>query len=219
MIRRRLPAVLALAAALVLPTVASAGGTEIRTLTGSVSAAGAQRVEIDAAVGELRVEGAATSSVSVHVVVRCDKPVKSDCRRKAEGIQLAATADGERVRVALRGWPKGGNDGLSLSLAITMPSDLALDGELGVGELVVQGVEAGARLELGVGEMRIEVPAASVRRVDLEVGVGGAALHVGGHRIEGKGFLGREIDWTSGRGRHLIDAEVGVGKIEVRLID
>lgn len=220
MIRRRLPAAFALAAAAVLPAVASAGGsTEIRNLTGSVSAAGAQRVEVDAPVGEFRLEGAATSTVAVRVTVRCQKPVKPDCRRKAEGIQLAATADDERVRVALRGWPKGGNDGLSLSLAVTMPRDLALVGEFGVGELVVQGVEAGARLELGVGEMRIEVPAASVRRAELEVGVGEAALIVGGRRIEGKGFLGRQIDWTSGRGRHAIDAEVGVGEIEVRLVD
>ena len=219
MIRRRLPAILALAAAAVLPVVAAAGTTEIRNLTGDVSAAGAQRVEVDAPVGELRIEGATTSTVAVRVVVRCEKPVKTDCRRKAEGIQLAATADGDRVRVALRGWPKGGNDGLSLSLAVTMPRDLALVGELGVGELVVEGVEAGARLELGVGEMRIAVPAASVRRADLEVGVGEAALLVGGRRIEGKGFLGREMDWTSGRGRHVIDAEVGVGEIEVRLVD
>lgn len=219
MIRRRLPAVLALAAA-VFPAVASAGSSvEIRNLTANVSAAGAQRVEVDAPVGELRVDGAATSTVAVRVLVRCEKPVKPDCRRKAEDIQLAATAVGDRVRVALRGWPKGGNDGLSLSLAVTMPRDLALVGELGVGELVVEGVEAGARLELGVGEMRIEVPAASVRRAELEVGVGEASLMVGGRRIEGKGFLGREIDWTSGRGRHAIDAEVGVGEIEVRLTD
>lgn len=219
MIRRRLPALLALAAAAALPAVAFAGGTEIRNLTGSVSAAGAQRVEVDAPVGEFRVEGAATSTVAVRVVVLCEKPVTADCRSKAEGIQLATTAEGERVRVALRGWPKGGNDGLSLSLVVTMPGDLALDGEFGVGEVVVEGVAAGARLELGVGEMSIEVPAASVRRANLEVGVGGAALHVGGRRIEGKGFLGREIAWTSGRGRHAIDAEVGVGEIEVRLVD
>lgn len=219
MIRRRLPAVFALAAAALLPVVAVAGTTEIRNLTGNVSAAGAQRVEVDASVGEFRIEGATTSTVAVRVVVRCQKPVKTDCRRKAEGIQLAATADGDRVRVALRGWPKGGNDGLSLSLAVTMPRDLALVGEFGVGELVVEGVEAGARLELGVGEMRIEVPAASVRRADLEVGVGEAALLVGGRRLEGKGFLGREIDWTSGRGRHVVDAEVGVGEIELTLTD
>ena len=220
MIRRRLPALLALAAAAALPAVAAAGGaTEIRNLTGSVSAAGAQRVDVDAPVGEFRIEGADTSTVAVRVLVRCEKPVKTACRRKAEGIQLAATADGDRVLVALRGWPKGGNDGLSLSLAVTMPRDLALVGEFGVGEVVVEGIEAGARLELGVGEMRIEMPAASVRSVDLEVGVGDTTLLVGGRRIEGKGFLGREIDWTSGRGRHLIDAEVGVGEIEVRLVD
>lgn len=219
MTRARLPALLALAAAAALPAIASAAGTEVRSLTGNVSAAGVQRVEVHAPVGELRIEGAATSTVSVRIAVRCDKPVKPDCRRKAEGLELTASSDGDRVRVKLRGWPKGSNAGLAVTMAVTMPSDLALEGELGVGELVVEGVEAGARLELGVGEMSVEVPAASVRRANLEVGVGEATLVVGGRRIEGKGFLGREIDWTSGRGRHLIDAEVGVGEIEVRLTD
>lgn len=219
MIRRRLPACLAFAAAAVLPAAAWAANTEIRDLTGSVAAAGAESVEVDASVGEVRIEGADASTVAVRLRVRCEKPVKADCRRKAEGIELTAAADGDRVRVAVRGWPKGGNDGLSLALAVTMPRDLALDGELGVGEMTVVGLEGGARLELGVGEMTVEVPAASVRRANLEVGVGEASLVVGGRRIEGKGFLGREIDWTSGRGRHAIDAEVGVGEIEVRLTD
>lgn len=219
MIRRRLPAVFAFAAA-ALPAVAWAGGaTDVRTLSADVSAAGAQRVAIEAPIGELRVEGTATSTVAVQVAVRCEKPVETDCRRKADRIELVAGADGDRVVVALRGWPKGGNDGLSLSLRVTMPRDLPLLGELGVGEIDVRGLEAGARLELGVGEMSIELPADSIRRVDLEVGVGDASLHVGGRRIEGKGFIGREIDWSSGRGRYVIDADVGVGEIEVRLVE
>lgn len=219
MIRRRLPAVFAFTAA-ALPAVAWAGGTtDVRTLSADVSAAGAQRVVVEAPVGEFRIEGAVTSTVAVEVAVRCEKPVETDCRRKAERIELAAGADGDRVVVGLRGWPQGGNDGLSLSLRVTMPRDLPLAGEFGVGELNVRGLEAGVRLELGVGEMNVEVAADSIRRADLEVGVGEASLHVGGRRIEGKGFIGREVDWTSGRGRHTVDAEVGVGEIEVRLVE
>lgn len=219
MIRRRLPAVFAFAAA-ALPAVAGAGGTtDVRTLSADVAAAGAQRVAVEAPVGEFRVEGTAASTVAVEVAVRCEEPVKTACRQKAERIELVAGADGDDVVVALRGWPKGGSDGLSLSLRVTMPRDLPLTGEFGVGELDVRGLEAGVRLELGVGEMSLELPAASVRRAELEVGVGEASLHVGGRRIEGKGFIGREVDWANGRGRHAVDAEVGVGEIEVRLVD
>lgn len=218
--RRRLPAVFAFAAAAVLPAFAGAGGTtDVRTLSADVPAGGAERVVVEAPVGEFRIEGAVTSTVAVRVAVRCEKPVDNDCRRKAERIELAAGADGDRVVVDLRGWPKGGNDGLSLSLHVTMPRDLPLSGEFGVGELDVRGLVAGASLELGVGEMSLELPADSVRQTELEVGVGEASLHVGGRRIEGKGFIGRALDWTSGRGRHAVDAEVGVGEIEVRLVD
>ena len=220
MIRRRLPAVFAFVTAAALPLAAAAGGsTDVRTLTGNVTAAGADTVRIDAPVGEFHIEGAATASVAVEVKVRCEKPVAADCRRKAERIELTAAARGNGIVVEVRGWPKGGNDGLSLSLHATVPRDLPLAGEFGVGELNVEGVEAGARLELGVGEMNVSVPADSVRSAELEVGVGEAALYVGTRRIDGKGFLGREISWASGRGRHVVDAEVGVGEIEVRLVD
>jgi hypothetical protein len=220
MIRRRLPAVCAFALAAALPLAAHAGGSaDVRTLTGNVTAAGAERVSVDAPVGEFHLRGAATSTVAVEVKVRCEKPVAADCRRKAERIELRTETEGDAVTVEVRGWPKGGNDGLSLSLHVTVPRDLPLSGEFGVGELTVEGLEAGARLELGVGEMNVELAADSIRRADLEVGVGEAVLYVGGRRIEGKGFLGREIDWTSGRGRHALDAEVGVGEIEVRLVD
>ncbi|HEX2164885.1 MAG TPA: hypothetical protein VHM02_13130 [Thermoanaerobaculia bacterium] len=216
---RRPTVLLVLLAAAALPAAGAGAAETVRRLSDEVSAAGARRVSIDAPVGELRIEGAATATVEVEVEVRCDDARRGDCRRNAERIELATAVRDEQVTVDVDGWPKGNNDGLSMVLRVTVPRDLPLVGELGVGELVVTGVEAGARLELGVGEMRVEVPAAGIGRAELEVGVGEAALHVGGRRIDGKGFLGREIDWTAGRGEAAIDAEVGVGEIEVRLVD
>jgi hypothetical protein len=203
-----------------LPGHRPAGGDDVvRKLTGNLSAAGAERLSVEAPVGEFRIEGAATSTISAAIDVRCRRPVRADCRKKAQEIELLTGHRGDVATVAVRGWPQKGNDGLSLTLRLTMPHDLAVVGEFGVGELVVVGLEAGARLELGVGEIDVEVPAASVRRASLEVGVGEASLVVGGRRIEGKGFIGRQVDWTNGRGSHLIDAECGVGEIEVRLTD
>jgi hypothetical protein len=216
---RHRPIVLLVLAALALPAVARGGEDTVRELTRNLSATGAERVSVEAPVGEFRIEGAATSTISAAIDVRCRRPVEAGCRRKAEAIELVTGHRGELATVAVRGWPKHGNDGLSLRLRVTMPRDVAVEGEFGVGELVVVGLEAGARLELGVGEIDVEVPADSVRRASLEVGVGEASLVVGGRRIEGKGFIGRQIDWANGRGRHLVDAECGVGEIEVRLTD
>ena len=56
-----------------------------------------------------------------------------------------------------------------------------------------------------------------VRRVDLEVGVGEALLHLGDREIEGKGFIGRELKWAAGIGNAAVEVECGVGEVDVRL--
>jgi hypothetical protein len=72
-------------------------------------------------------------------------------------------------------------------------------------------------LDLGVGEAHIRGRQESVRRVSLEVGVGEAMLHLGERRIEGKGFIGRELDWRHGRGAAAVVVDCGVGEVDVKL--
>ena len=85
----------------------------------------------------------------------------------------------------------------------------------------MRGIAGGAALELGVGDVRVEVPngdvivdlgvgdavvkavAASYGPVEASGGVGDARIKVAGDSIKGEGFVGHSASWV-GNGRHRI---------------
>jgi hypothetical protein len=191
----------------------------IRTLDLKLSAAGVDSLGLDVPVGETHIEGSDGSEVRLEVEVRCGQPVKARCTEAAQHLELASTRKGDRLAVEIKGWPKSDNDNLSVAVHVRMPRGLDLDAEMGVGEFESRGLTADLSLDLGVGEVRIQGSEESVQRVDLEVGVGEAQLRLGDRKIEGKGFIGRELDWRHGKGNAALKVECGVGEIDVRLDD
>ncbi len=221
MILRRLrPPALPLAVLVVLlaPAVAYAGGETVSTLSRDVAASGVRSVHLDGPVGEFVVTGSDRGRIGVTAQVRCERPVKPDCRERARRVELDAELRGDRLDVELDNWPHHKSSGVTVALTLEMPRDLPLAAELGVGEATVSGLESDLDLELGVGEVHVSAPEARVGRVSLEVGVGDAGLDVGGRHIDGKGFIGRELDWR-GTGAAKLDVECGVGEIAVELTD
>jgi len=98
----------------------------------------------------------------------------------------------------------------------------------------MQGIAGGAKLELGVGSVKMDAPdgdifvdlgvgdavvtavAASYGPVKASGGVGDARIKAAGDRVEGEGFVGHSASWV-GSGRHRIQVEVGVGDAHVTL--
>jgi hypothetical protein len=128
-----------------------------------------------------------------------------------------ATSSGDRLKVELKGWPKSGNRGLEVNVQVKVPLDLALGVDLGVGELRIEGLEADLSADLGVGEVTVIMPAAAVGEVSVDTGVGEATLHADGRHWEGKGFVGKELNWSKGRGKAAITVDCGVGEADIRL--
>jgi len=215
----RLPAAFAMAAALLLAVPAHAGQPEtLRTLTVNLAAGDATTVDLEVPVGEVRVDGTDGSQVAVTVEVQCSRPVKTRCEELAQKIELSSGNAHDRLSVKLRGWPKNkDNSGLSVDVEMAMPRRMALDAELGVGEFDAVGLVSDLELDLGVGEATIRAGQEHVHRVDLDVGVGDATLRVGDRTIEGKGFIGHELDWSAGRGAAALKVDCGVGEVNVRL--
>jgi hypothetical protein len=211
----------AAAALLLLPAAAEAGGSEtLRTLRVDLSAGDAGTLEIEVPVGEVRVDGTDGSRVEATVEVQCNRPVKSRCEAMAQRVELASGSAGERAWIKLDGWPSGkDSSGLSVRVELSMPRQLGLVADLGVGEFEAVGLVSDLALDLGVGEATIRAREEHVRRVDLEVGVGEAVLRVGERTIEGKGFIGRDLAWSHGHGAAALKVDCGVGEVDVRLED
>src|SRR4030095_5471293 len=110
----------------------------VRTLSQRYPTGGAQSVALDVPVGELIVNVWDQDQVNVDVRLECDSG-KSRCAELAKNVKLVGGGKGDRLRVESDGWPKGNHDGLEAHVRVSMPRDLALYADLGVGKLQISG--------------------------------------------------------------------------------
>lgn len=204
------------AAVLLAALPAAADEVVVRTLERQVSVAEASRIQLDFPVGELKVEVGSGRELEVHVELECDSPRKTRCAEAAKKVELAVSS-GNRVSVELKGWPRSGSQGLEGNFRVTVPRDLPLNAELGVGNMTISGLEADLTANLGVGDVLVVMPESAVGEVHVDTGVGDANLLAGGERIAGSGFVGKELDWTRGSGKAEVEIDCGVGEARVRL--
>ena len=204
------------AAAALLAALPAAADEVIRKLDRQVSAAEASRIHLDFPVGTLVVEAGSGREVEVHVDLECDSPRKTRCVEAAKQVEIAVSS-GSRLTVELKGWPKSGTRGLEGTFRVTVPRDLPLNAELGVGEMKISGLEADLNANLGVGDIDVIMSESAVAEVHVDTGVGEANLLADGRSVEGSGFVGQELDWTKGSGKAEIEIDCGVGEARVRL--
>lgn len=189
----------------------------VRKLDRQVSAAGTSTVHLDFPVGEVRVAAASGRQVTVHLELECDSLRKTRCVESAKGVELTATTSDDRVRVAVKGWPKNGTKGLEARYVVSVPRDLALKADLGVGEMTITGMASDVTADLGVGEVDVTMAENAVGSVSLDTGVGEASLYAQGRHWESSGFVARELNWNKGRGKAEVRVDCGVGEAKVRL--
>jgi hypothetical protein len=213
--RRHLAAVLALAAGLFASGAARADVT-VRTLTRDLPAAGVGSVAFHGQVGEVQVVGTSGDTIEIEVELECDKGNDRKCRDSAEKVDLEVRRSGDRVKVEVEDWPKIGGR-LSIRARLEVPKHLAIEVDMGVGEVSIEGIEADVEVDTGVGEVTIEGPEAAFRSVNLDAGVGEVELELGGRTVEGSGFVGGHLSWRDGPGEAHIEVDSGVGEIRVIL--
>lgn len=203
-------------AAALLIALPAAADEVVRTLEHQVSAANASRIHLDFPVGDLEVEVGSGREVEIQVELECDSPRKTRCVEAAKKVELAVSS-GDKLKVELKGWPKSGDRGMEGNFRVTVPRDLPLHAELGVGAMTIKGLEADLNANLGVGDVLVVMPEAAVGEVHVDTGVGDANLLAGKDRIAGSGFVGKELDWTKGSGKAEVEIDCGVGEARIRL--
>lgn len=230
---RRLAILLAIAtAAAAAPSAAAA-----RTLTGSFPAADLEGIAIEAGVGDVTLTAGDGETVSVEVEL---KPRRGGlfssmraAEREVERAELGAQVDGRELALKVD-TGSSGDRRFEERWTVVLPARLAAALEVGVGDVVVQGLAGGVDLELGVGEAELRVvdgdvsvevgvgdatvrgPAAAYASADCSGGVGDAVIQAGGHNADSDGFVGHSARWD-GAGRCRLEIEIGVGDARVFL--
>jgi hypothetical protein len=210
---RPILASLGLLAALAVPVAAAD-----RTIAESYRLTGDQDVRLDFPVGELRFVGAEGDAVEIEIDIRCKRST-SRCLDAMEEIELVAYEGERRLTLEVDRHPKWLWDSLQLEGEVRLPRARALTLDMGVGELEIDGLSGDLTIDMGVGEVWIAMPAAAVRTMRLDVGVGDANARFPDGWAEGsRSFLvGSEIHWDDGPGDARVQVDLGVGEIEVRL--
>lgn len=204
------------AAATLLWTLPASADEVVRRFDKQFPINGADRVVVDVPVGEVVIEASDERQVHLQMRLECDGD-HGDCASLANRVKLVySRTDGDLI-LRVKEWPKTRNRGLEAHVRVLVPRDLPLQAELGVGELRIEGLASDVRAELGVGELSITLPASAVHSVSADVGIGEANLTAAGRHYESAGLVAREIRWTKGTGKARIEADCGVGEINIRL--
>jgi hypothetical protein len=172
------------------------------------------RVRLEFPVGELDVEASDSDKVRLDLIVECDHGPAADCARKAKRVTLDARQRPGQLNLEVEA-PKLPSN-FQLRAVLQVPRDLAVEIEMGVGELEVHGMRGDLALELGVGEGKVRLAESSYREAEISVGIGEATIRAPGRNIQSSGFLGHESHWSGSAGAR-VKLRVGVGEGDIRL--
>ena len=175
------------------------------------------RVRLEFPVGELRVVPSDESRVRFDIKVRCRHWSDERCAELADRLILDSDDTGGTLSLRLHKYPHWNNHGMTVIGTLMVPRALAVDIEMGVGELDISGIEGDLDVQLGVGDAEIRALRAHAGHVSVDTGIGDADIRGGGSGTRSRGFIGSHAVWDEGQGRGSVRLHVGVGDASVRL--
>lgn len=196
--------------------VLPAAADEVRTLKEEFPLEPAQTIRLDLPIGRLEVEGTEGDRAEVVVDVECRRR-RRRCEEALEDIRLSSSTRKNKLVLEIEGYPKWGR-GLSIDVAAAIPHGNALEIDMGIGAIEIEGLENDLSIDLGIGEVEVLMEEAAVRAVNLDIGIGASSLDLPDGHFEGTRFLlGNEIEWAQGNGSANIEIDLGIGEVDVDL--
>lgn len=208
---------LALALAVLLAAAAAAGET-LKSLSYNCPAAGLKAIVVKGGIGDVEVLGAAGGEVVVGVdLTRKGGGLFGDRQtaRDAAAIEIEPRQEGGELTLRLKPEHRG-DAHLSERWTVRVPAALAASVKLGVGDVSVFDLTGDVRVQVGVGDVRIEGPFSSFGEIRAASGVGDVTLRTPEGRTDGSGFIGHTLS-AHGGGTGAIHVDAGVGDVTVRL--
>ena len=202
---------LGVAAVSLILTTSQAMAKDSRELNHTFAINNASQLDIDFPVGSLEVQSYDGSEV--HVTIRIEP--KNDKGWFGSEIDLSDIELNHSQRANLLSL-KLDNDDIQQNWLVKMPKSMAIDVELGVGDIEINELSNSVEIELGVGAVRIDSALDDYKRIELESGVGDTKIR----GLKNEANTHRKVVSSQssyqGNGQYNIDVEVGVGDIKVR---
>ena len=167
-----------------------------------------QQLAIDNGVGELLISASPDDKIRVSIQVKGTNKWffgRSD-------VSKAELVSSSRDGVLQLEVPQ---DDSEQKWTVALPAKMALQLNLGVGEVKLLGVSGDITADIGVGSFSATVPVADYGTIALNAGVGEVSLHDATPSYEDSHLTGGELSYQ-GTGSRQINVTVGVGEAAVR---
>lgn len=179
-----------------------------KQLNAEFPAAELTRLEIQNGVGEVKIEQSDVANISIEVDV---KAAKKWFFSSAKVDEATLQSDISKGRLTL----SVPMDDTEQKWLVKIPKGMALDLQLGVGEIDVRGDVSDIDADIGVGSFKADVELARYGAVAMSAGVGEVNLKTKAAVEESRHLVGGELQYQ-GNGQAKLSVDVGVGDAVVR---
>lgn len=171
---------------------------------------GQQKLAIDVPVGSLELSTNKGNQVTVSIELKAKNNSMFSDDAKLEEITLQHKQSSNKLSLSID------EDDVQQTWLISVPEAMAIDLELGVGDIEVDNFANSAAIDVGVGAVRISSALADYQSITLDSGVGDTKISGMKNAPKHTRKMVSSTTKYRGDGQYSINVEVGVGDIKVR---
>ena len=188
---------------------AGAFADRVKHIDQTVDARMLTSVRLEISVGELEIETYDGEEIQLEIDLEAKRSWLSWRRRDIEDVELEVRESCSHVYLTID------ERDIEQHWRIRMPAKLALEIDVGVGEIRIDDFSNNLEMEVGVGSVRIEVADTDYGSIHVEAGVGDAAIRgFSGSSDNERNFVSAAA-YYHGEGDKKIEIDVGVGDVVV----
>jgi len=206
---RQLSLISALVMALSATTVMA---EDVKVLEKVIDAKSFTKLVLDVPVGEINVKASKGSDISLVIELEPDEDWLGRSSDLSDA-QISISDDGSTLKLKV---DLEDDDDVEQSWTVMMPADMAISLNLGVGSVEIDDLTSDIKVDVGVGEVDVAVNTSLYDSIKLDAGVGDTSIKGGKGRYERDQVLVTSSSQLHGEGKKELEANVGVGDIEVR---
>lgn len=176
----------------------------------TIDASTLESARLNISVAELEIEVYDGDEIQLEIDLEAQRSWWSFRRGDVDDVELEVDASGSRVYLSID------EQNIEQHWRVKMPAKLALDIEMGVGDILIEDFSNNLDLEIGVGAVRIEVADTDYEDIHVSAGVGDATIRGFPQRADNeRNFISADA-YYRGDGEFSMNIDVGVGDVEVR---
>jgi hypothetical protein len=188
----------------------SALAKDVKHITKTVDVDNGQKISLHVPVGSLDVEICDCNEITIKVKVEAgDSSWSLFSSGNVDDAELSVRHRNNSLKFEID------EDDTKQKWQVTMPASSALNIDIGVGEVDVQGFHNDLTADVGVGQITVSLEGKNYDDIKVESGVGDASIR-GFNDVDKERSIVSSSAHYRGDGKFAIDVEVGVGEVTIR---